>query len=65
MSVDPAGYLVPGARLEDPAPGRSLTGRALGGLAVTLGGLTLGISSAGIALYGLGAALVEYGLWPL
>ncbi|OHV42162.1 hypothetical protein BBK14_11105 [Parafrankia soli] len=53
------------ARPVDPAPGRSLTARAAGGLAVTLGGLAIGISSAVIALYGLGAAIVTYRLWPL
>ncbi|MCK9929403.1 hypothetical protein MXD62_19840 [Frankia sp. Mgl5] len=48
-----------------PAPGRSLTGRALGGLAVTLGGLAIGIVGSGAALYCLGAAIVTYRLWPL
>lgn len=53
------------AQHHDPASGRSLTSRAIGGLAVGLGGLLIGTVGAGTALYCLGAAIVEHGLWPL
>lgn len=46
----------------DPAPGRSLTARALGGLAITLGGLAAGTLAAAIGLTSPAVALVE--MWP-